>query len=352
VVPPASDIAAVTALVQAQAAVRDSMTSQATAMAAAAAAEFTRWYDSEQITVWATKLAQRIEPMQRIAAQSMDAYLARLLSLLTGRRVRPVGRIDVTTVRPGMTHAGAYGNVADAYRWQQAQFDRAARELVAQLDDVAPPVLQSPVDAAVERAISVAEMDTQLAVRAQAATSLTAAHERGIVTGYRRVIHPELSRGGTCGLCVAASDRVYHVAELMPIHHRCNCLPSPIVDGNDVGSVVNAGDLKRLYKDAGSTHRKDLKRTRYQVTDGGALGPLLEPEGNGRRVQRQVDARAAGRPAKTPEQQREVLKRAYESLVPALDKARALATGDPKKWGKYRDSIEARVSDLAKQLAA
>jgi hypothetical protein len=43
------------------------------------------------------------------------------------------------------------------------------------------------------------------------------------VTGYRRVIHPELSKSGTCGLCVAAADRIYYVDDLMPIH--TNCVP-------------------------------------------------------------------------------------------------------------------------------
>jgi hypothetical protein len=48
------------------------------------------------------------------------------------------------------------------------------------------------------------------------------------VTGYRRVVHPELSRTGTCGLCIVASDQVYNdvradaVAQPVQVHRAAH----------------------------------------------------------------------------------------------------------------------------------
>lgn len=99
------------------------------------------------------------------------------------------------------------------------------------------------------------------------------------VIGMRRVIHPELSRTGTCGLCIAAADRIYSVRDLLPIHDRCNCTIAPITEEHDPGDDVNQADLRQLYKDAGGTTAgAALKRTRYQVDEHGELGPVLVPK--------------------------------------------------------------------------
>jgi hypothetical protein len=97
------------------------------------------------------------------------------------------------------------------------------------------------------------------------------------ITGYRRVIHPELSRTGTCGLCIAAADRIYHVAELLPIHAHCKCTIAAVTENHDPGDDVNQADFKALYKAAGGTSAAHLKRTRYQIDDHGELGPVLIP---------------------------------------------------------------------------
>ncbi|OBC11428.1 hypothetical protein A5784_35105 [Mycobacterium sp. 852013-50091_SCH5140682] len=98
------------------------------------------------------------------------------------------------------------------------------------------------------------------------------------IIGYRRVIHPELSRGGTCGMCIAASDRIYHVAELMPIHAHCKCTIAAITEDYDPADDLNAVDLNQLYKDAGGTSSAHLKRTRYKVDQHGELGPVMVPK--------------------------------------------------------------------------
>ncbi|MDM3894758.1 hypothetical protein [Mycobacterium intracellulare] len=117
------------------------------------------------------------------------------------------------------------------------------------------------------------------------------------VIGYRRVIHPELSKGGVCGLCVAAADRVYHVHDLQPIHDRCKCTIAPVTTAHDPGSTLNWDDLNRLYAHAAEkapmetifnrrgdaigtrralpTSAKALKKTRYQIVHHDELGPVL-----------------------------------------------------------------------------
>lgn len=115
-------------------------------------------------------------------------------------------------------------------------------------------------------------------------------------THYRRVIHPELSKGGVCGLCVAASDRVYRTEDLKPIHLRCKCGVVPVADGYDPGFQLHKDDLKMLYTHAGefsgapavsireggqivrrqsSTAAPALKRTRYTIVHHAEFGPVL-----------------------------------------------------------------------------
>jgi hypothetical protein len=342
---------AVLALVKAQAATRDALTVQAVALAEASARSFTGWYDTAQITAWATGLAGRVEAVQRVLAQSTDAYLARILSLLTGGRFTPTGRVDVTGLRKGVTHAGAYGRAADAYRWQQSQLDAAARGILTEVSPT-PPGLDDPLAKAVERVVAVADMDAQLAFQAQSRQVMTTAADKGLVTGYRRVIHPEASRGGSCGLCVVASDRLYHVEELLPLHNRCACTVLPVLDHADPGSGLNRADLNRIYEDAGGTGRAGLKHTQYQVDDHGELGPLLRPKGAKIRTARQAarDVNPA-KAAKTAEQVRAEVERIRASLAPAEAKLKGLAA-ESADWDAFLKQVETRVADLDHQLVA
>lgn len=116
--------------------------------------------------------------------------------------------------------------------------------------------------------------------------------------GYRRIIHPELSKGGVCGMCVAAADRVYKVSELRPIHARCQCTVSPVTSEHDPGLTLNQDDLDRLYEHAAetapteniyrrrsdevigqrtalSTSKKALRKVRYQIDHHHEYGPVL-----------------------------------------------------------------------------
>ena len=100
------------------------------------------------------------------------------------------------------------------------------------------------------------------------------------VTGFRRVIHPELSESGSCGLCIVASTMRYTKRDLMPIHSGCKCETVEIysVDGEeyDPGHLINMEDLEVFYSEAGeSTHGWDLKKSKYEVVEHPEYGPTL-----------------------------------------------------------------------------
>jgi hypothetical protein len=98
------------------------------------------------------------------------------------------------------------------------------------------------------------------------------------IIGYRRVIHPELSRTGTCGMCIAAATRLYHIEQLMPIHDRCKCTVAAVTAEHDPADTANTVDLQQLYEHAGGNTVAHLKRTKYQIDEHGELGPVLIPK--------------------------------------------------------------------------
>lgn len=100
------------------------------------------------------------------------------------------------------------------------------------------------------------------------------------ITGYRRVVHPELSRTGSCGLCIVASTMIYKKSDLLPIHAGCKCETVEIYQINgktyDPGQQINDEDLSVFYEEAGGTTRGwKLKRWKYQVVNHPEYGPTL-----------------------------------------------------------------------------
>lgn len=98
------------------------------------------------------------------------------------------------------------------------------------------------------------------------------------VIGYRRIIHPELSAGGVCGMCVVAADRIYRIGQLKAIHGRCKCTVAEVYLDFDPGGQLNGQDLDALYKAAGGNVIDRLARLRFNVVDHSELGPTLVAE--------------------------------------------------------------------------
>nr|WP_296763834.1 hypothetical protein [Rhodococcus sp. (in: high G+C Gram-positive bacteria)] len=105
------------------------------------------------------------------------------------------------------------------------------------------------------------------------------------LTGWRRVIHPEASTSGVCGLCLAASSRLYTRENLKPLHDNCECEVLPVSKDNDPGNELNREDLDTLYDLAGGTAAKQLSRLRFAEDVHGELGAILVPEKRGQKVE-------------------------------------------------------------------
>lgn len=142
-------------------------------------------------------------------------------------------------------------------------------------------------DRAVLRAELMADMELQLAERSAMQQVMLTTNERAgtaVITGWRRVVHPELSTGGVCGLCLVAADRVYSVEDLLAVHERCKCTVVPIADGEDPGLVLNREDISAIYKSAGGTSAQALAKIRFKIVEHGELGPVLRQEGQASRT--------------------------------------------------------------------
>jgi hypothetical protein len=246
------------ALVDAQASSRAALTEAAIEVALAQIEAFDGWYHDGQVATLAASIAGTVQAAQRQTAALTSAYLGQVLTLLTGKRAPSIGPIDVTSLR-SVPPQVVYERLGETYRYERSKgvLDNLARRRVEQ------------------RMRAQVSTDTSLAMRGQARKLFDARR----ITGYRRVIHPELSKSGTCGLCIAASDRIYSRSDLLPIHAHCECEVMPVVGDQDPGRSLNRDDLDQLYAAAGSTGRQDLSHVRYVVHHNGEVGPVLGVEG-------------------------------------------------------------------------
>lgn len=139
----------------------------------------------------------------------------------------------------------------------------------------------------VERHFAAADDDVVAEAEEILRQSVRDAHRGAIETPqasfYRRVIHPELSEGGTCGLCVAAAHRRYRTANLAPIHDGCNCTVLPGTEDADPGKDLNDADLEKVYAATGTTDGWTLKQSRFAYDDQGDLKPVKERLKQGKR---------------------------------------------------------------------
>jgi hypothetical protein len=261
--------------VQAQARARQAITDTLFRQVQAILRGFTQWYDDKAVARMSAQVGILVGASQRLAATSTNSYLSRAASQMTDRTFRPTSTPDLTDLRTGVAPADVYERLARQYRYELSP---AYLHPPAPLPERLNKTPEAVLDDVVDRAEVMVDLDVTRAVQVQSQWWMD--HQDG-VTGYRRVLHPELSQTGACGLCIAASDRVYKKSDLMPIHARCHCETLPIIRGQDPAGVLNDLDLKRLYKDAGNTtDQRALKKQRYSVNEHGELGPVLTAKGD------------------------------------------------------------------------
>ncbi|MDN4174725.1 hypothetical protein QWY28_17320 [Nocardioides sp. SOB77] len=277
-----------------------SLTATTTATSAVAWQGFSAWYAAAQVRGRAAEMAEFSVQAQHAIAGIYTEHVAQLLAALAGEgrvAVPPVGR---PVIRNGADLVQVHARPAAVFK---ETFALTADEDLA-------------LARAVERATQIIETDLMLAGR-QAQTDTMKVLG---VTRYRRVLRPELSESGPCGLCVVAADRIYRVSDLLPMHApRCKCVTMPIVGDLDPGIRLNREDLKAIYKAAGdSTAAEDLRRTRVQVNEHGELGPVLTVRG-----QKFTGPDDLGRPPGNPALLQQRLEKLENVLALLTDRDRA-----------------------------
>ncbi|MFG3710897.1 hypothetical protein [Micromonospora sp. NPDC047730] len=99
----AAELAQIYALVETYATIREQLTQLAVTGALAPFRVLRNWYDTGLIAVAALEALRVVQPAQRRMAEVTDAYLARVMTTMTGRTHRPVGAVDVTRLRRALT---------------------------------------------------------------------------------------------------------------------------------------------------------------------------------------------------------------------------------------------------------
>lgn len=224
-------------------------------------------YDRLSVEEAAEAAADTSNTAAILAAGLMAQYLTTVTSTMTGEDL-PTPAVLLGPIRNGADMRRVFQRPAKLFRRQVAKG-------------------VSPVEAfkqAMDLAAKITETNNTLAMREAAQLTLAELAPRAGVTGYRRILRPELARTGSCGLCIVASDRIYKRAQLMPIHDNCNCAVLPIIGAaygaGDPGNSFNNLDLEDLYALAGgSSAGRDLKKVRVQVNEHGELGPVLSVKG-------------------------------------------------------------------------
>lgn len=217
---------------------------------------FDGWYSDRLVAEMAAGVADHVLTGQKGVASLTDAYLTRVTSMVAGQTLSPAGVApDLSrSLRTGQADLGeVYVRLGADFRWRRSEG----------LDETAARA------ATTTRARVMSDTDMALAFRRQVVDFNKA---RGVLR-YRRVLRSEQP----CGLCAAASDRLYTRGDLLPIHGRCRCGVIPVTHATDPGSTLTNDDLPALYEAAGGTSGAKLKNVR--VVQHGELGPVLTVRG-------------------------------------------------------------------------
>lgn len=226
------------------------------------------FYDRLAVEEVAEAAAETSDTAAILAAGLMAQYLATVTSTTVGEDL-PTPAVLLPPLRNGADMRLIYQRPIKLFRRQVAKGVQPA-EAYRQ---------------AMHAAATLTETNNTLAMRQASQIALSQLATEANITGFRRILRPELAKTGiSCGLCIAASDQVYNKARLLPMHGGCNCDVLPIVGAaggtGDPGNSLNNLDLGDLYAAAGSTDGWDLKRTRFEVNEHGELGPVLTVEGH------------------------------------------------------------------------
>lgn len=298
---------------------------QAKMRAAAAVAQvwggFDGWYRDALVTEVAEQSADLSQQAQDTVAGLAEQYIGSVVAGLRHDRTLSIAPTQRQPVRNGADLPLVYARPAEMYREKIALGTDPGEAL---------EMAQRRRDGLVYSDLLLAEREAQQ--RQMSAQKI----ER-----FRRIIRPELSQTGTCGLCIAASDQIYSSRDLMPIHApSCKCKTMPIIGEDDPGRSLNQEDLDRLYTDAGSTKAEDLRRTRYNVNEHGEFGPVLTKVGDRHRGPNDV---------KPLEQDPERATRMLAKAEPALQalEARAAAGEDVSAPLAYQRELIRRLRRIA-----
>lgn len=224
----------------------------------AALSRFDGWYSPALVEEMAAQVARQVGIGQVGMATVTDAYLAQVVTATVGSTASPVGvGASMTgTLRTGPASAvEVYQRLGEEYRFRRSLglSDEGARQLT------------------VERARKMVQSDLGLAFRESTSAFMT----KRQVERYRRIINSTKP----CGLCIAASDRIYRSVNRVALHPGCHCGVLAVTHATDPGSQLNNDTLDQVYAAAGGTEAAKLRAVRFEVVEHGELGPQLRVAG-------------------------------------------------------------------------
>lgn len=230
--------------------------------------DFDEWYDGDLVAARAARSATLVQSAQGSVRTQTLSYMKFVYQQFDDLQFPTDEELD----RANDELLDRLVNPLDEWNRPAEQF-RYARSQESSVEEA--------IDIALQRVEDLADVDMELTMRKSANNIFKATPK---ITGYRRVLHPELAESGTsCGLCIAASTRVYSKEELLPIHEHCHCGVMPIVGDEDPGDIFNQEDieiLNQVYEAAGGNTAQALSRTRFKIVQHGELGPYLAEEGS------------------------------------------------------------------------
>jgi hypothetical protein len=220
---------------------------------------------------WAANRPDLVNAAAARSAVDVDLALAQVRRWARAEMIEQLRALDALPDRlPDMEdlYARSGTPIVEVYKRPARQAEHALRQ---------GATLEQAEAVLVERFTKIVEMDAIATIRDEKARIREATPK---VTGYRRILRPEKSKYGPCGLCVVAADRKYHKGDLLELHNGCVCDTAEITEDNDPGLVLNREDLDAIYNAAGGNFAEALQRTRVTVRENGELGPILVRAGD------------------------------------------------------------------------